>query len=59
MKKQGTPIWRRHLTFWRTNIDSDLDDEIRFHLEMRTRELIDKGWQPKAADAEARRASKR
>ncbi len=55
-KKQETPLWRRYLTFWGRNINSDLNDEIRFHLEMRARELVDKGWEPEAADEEARRA---
>ncbi len=35
--------------------DSDLEDELSFHLEMRIRELIDEGWSEAQARAEARR----
>ena len=28
---------------WRVPIDQEVDDEIAFHVEMRTRELVDKG----------------
>ena len=34
------PSWRRYLTFWRPNVHRDVDDEIRFHLEERTADLI-------------------
>ena len=52
------PRFRRLFRFpWRTNqqIDEDLDAEVRFHLDMRTRELIDHGMEPERARAEARR----
>jgi predicted permease len=29
------PLWRRYLRFWRNDVDADVDDEIRFHLDMR------------------------
>jgi predicted permease len=35
-------------------LDRDLDDELRFHLEMRTRELIASGLSPEEARREAR-----
>jgi predicted permease len=35
--------------------ESDLDDELAFHLEMRVRELVDEGLSETAARAEARR----
>ena len=35
--------------------DSELDDELSFHLEMRIRELIDEGWGEPQARFEARR----
>ena len=36
---------------WRVPVDQEVDDELAFHLEMRTRELVDAGLDP----AEARR----
>ena len=50
-----TPMWRRYLTFWGRDIDRDLRDEVEFHIEARTRELVEAGWRPDAAAAEARR----
>jgi len=47
-----TPAWRRYLRFWRTNIDADVDDELRFHTEMRVAEYMARGM----TEAEARRA---
>ena len=46
-----TPAWRRYLTFWRPNIESDVNDELRFHLEMRVNEYVARGMSP----ADARR----
>jgi predicted permease len=46
------PAWRRYLTFWRTPIMQDVDDELRFHMNMRIKELMARGL----AEAEARRA---
>ena len=37
------PAWRRYLTFWRTPISQDVDDELRFHTNMRVNELIARG----------------
>src|SRR4029453_1004028 len=34
---------------WRVPIDREVDDEIAFHIERRTRELIGGGAEPKAA----------
>ncbi|HET9385461.1 MAG TPA: ABC transporter permease [Gemmatimonadales bacterium] len=31
---------------WRVPIDQEVDEEIAFHIEMRTRELVDKGLDP-------------
>ena len=52
------PRLRRLFRFpWRTNqqVDEDLDAEVRFHLDMRTEELIDQGVAPGAAREQARR----
>ena len=50
-----TPIWRRYATFFGRNIRSDIEDEIKFHVEARARELVDDGWPPRAAEEEAQR----
>ena len=50
-----TPIWRRYSTFFGRNIRSDIEDEIKFHVEARARELVDDGWPPRAAEEEAQR----
>ncbi|HET9385462.1 MAG TPA: permease prefix domain 1-containing protein, partial [Gemmatimonadales bacterium] len=34
---------------WRVPVDQEVDEEIAFHVEMRTRELVDKGLDAKAA----------
>ena len=34
---------------WRVPIDQEVDEEIGFHIEMRTRELIERGVDPKMA----------
>ena len=39
--------WRSWL--WRAPLDQEVDEEIAFHLEMRVRELVDRGMDPIAA----------
>jgi hypothetical protein len=34
---------------WRVPLDQDVDEELAFHIEMRTRELVERGVDPKAA----------
>ncbi len=34
---------------WRVPLDVEVDEELGFHLEMRTRELVERGMDPKAA----------
>ena len=46
------PTWRRYLRFWRPDVEADVDDEIRFHLEERVEDLVARGLAP--ADARAR-----
>src|SRR5262245_53698165 len=36
---------------WRVPLDQEVDEEIAFHIEMRTRELIERGVDPKTARA--------
>ena len=50
-----TPMWRRYSTLFGRNIRSDIEEELRFHIEARARELIDAGWPPRAAEEEAHR----
>jgi predicted permease len=42
-------------TFHRTRVDAALDEELRFHVEERTRDLIGRGLDPDAAASQARR----
>lgn len=48
----GPPAWRRYLRFWRPDVVRDVDDELRFHAEMRVQEYVAAGM----TKAEARRA---
>src|SRR5687768_7470593 len=34
---------------WRVPVDQEVDEEIAFHIEMRTRELVARGIDPKTA----------
>jgi predicted permease len=47
------PRWRRYLRFWGPDIAADVDDELRFHLEMRERDFLAAGLSPTAAREEA------
>ena len=49
----GVPGWRRALRFWGPDVRADVDDELRFHLEMRQREYEARGLSP----ADARRVA--
>ena len=51
--RRNGPAWRRYLRFWGSNISEDVDDELRFHIEMRTREYVAKGLTPERARAAA------
>jgi putative ABC transport system permease protein len=50
-----TPSWRRYLSFWGVRAASDLDDELRFHLEMRIADFRRRGMSDADARAEAMR----
>ena len=55
-RNDRTPAWRRYLRFWGSDARDDVDEELRFHLEMRTAEYVAEGMSP----ADARRlAAKR
>jgi putative ABC transport system permease protein len=40
---------------WKPRVDDEVDDELTFHLEMRTRELVERGMNAAAARREAER----
>jgi putative ABC transport system permease protein len=48
--------YRREIRFWGRSLDRDADDELRFHIEMRTAELMERGSSEADARAEAVRA---
>jgi predicted permease len=48
-------MWRRYLRFQGPEVAGDVDEELEFHLEMRTRALMERGLSGEAARAEARR----
>src|SRR5918999_1893697 len=50
---RNDPTWRRYVRFWGTNVDADIDDEMRFHFETRIEELVDRGLTARAARAQA------
>jgi predicted permease len=43
------------LALRRPRIESEIDDEVAFHLDMRVAEMVARGWSPEAARAEALR----
>jgi len=47
--------FRRHLPFRRADVERDVDDEMRFHFDMREREFLAAGLSPEDARAEALR----
>src|SRR5437870_12852864 len=49
------PTWRRYLRFWPSDIDADLDEEFRFHVDAEMEYLTARGWTPAAAREEALR----
>jgi predicted permease len=48
-------MWRRYLRMLGSDIPADVDDELRYHLEMRARELTESGLAPELAREEALR----
>ncbi len=47
------PMWRRYLRFFGANPEADVDDELRFHLEEKTSQLMQQGLSRAEARAEA------
>ncbi len=42
------PIWRRFDRLFGADVASDVRDELRFHIEAKTEDLIAQGWKPDA-----------
>ena len=55
MTERREPAYRRYLRFWGPNVEGDVDDELRFHLEMRVAEYVARGLSPEEARARAER----
>jgi predicted permease len=49
------PFWRRYARFFGPDPAADVKDELRFHLEAKTDDLLRQGWSAKAAREEAER----
>jgi MacB-like periplasmic core domain len=49
------PFWRRYARFFGPDPAADVKDELHFHLEAKTDDLLRQGWSPKAAREEAER----
>jgi len=49
------PLWRRYARFFGPDPAADVKDELRFHIETKTDDLIAQGWRPDAARREAQR----
>jgi putative ABC transport system permease protein len=47
--------WRRYFRFWGPDLDADLAEEFRFHLETEIERLVAGGMTPETARGEARR----
>lgn len=48
-------MWRRYLRFLGRDIGADVEEELRFHLEMRERDYVARGLDPRLAREEAMR----
>ncbi|HEY2857854.1 MAG TPA: ABC transporter permease, partial [Terracidiphilus sp.] len=49
------PMWRRYARLLGPDPAADVKDELRFHLDAKTDDLIAQGWKPDAARREAER----
>jgi predicted permease len=48
------PLWRRYRAFFRPDVDADVDDELRFHLDMRIADFERRGHSREDAERLAR-----
>lgn len=49
------PFWRRYARFFGPDPGADVKDELRFHLDAKTDDLMAQGWSPEVARREAER----
>jgi putative ABC transport system permease protein len=49
------PTWRRYLRFWGRDVDADVDDELRFHVESAVADNVAAGMTPEQAREDALR----
>ena len=49
------PLWRRYARFFGADPGADVKDELSFHLEAKTDDLVAQGWDPETAREEAER----
>ena len=52
---ERTPMWRRYLRFWGSDVRADVDAELDYHLQELTERLVQGGRDPAEARAEAER----
>src|SRR5579863_5365365 len=52
---ERTPFWRRFARLLGADPAADVNDELRFHLEVKIADLIEQGWEPDSARREAER----
>ncbi len=45
--------WLRYFRFWGPDVDADVDDEVRYHLEMHAQRFRDAGYSPDSAQRAA------
>ena len=55
MREDTAPAWRRYSRFWGSNPSADVSEELAFHMEQRTAELMSEGM----SELEARRETMR
>lgn len=56
MGNHSEPAWRRYLRFWGSNLPADVDEELRFHIDMHAAEYLKRGL---SADDARRKALER
>ena len=49
------PLWRRYLRFFGPDLDADVEEELRFHLDMREQHYLARGMSPAEAGEAARK----
>ncbi len=55
MAPRKEPLWRRYLRFFGPDVGADVEEELRFHLEMREQSYLTGGLSPEEARMAARK----